>query len=71
MMSRTDACSVIVTGGASGIGRSVAELLLERWEKARVALVDSDAKMLPDPQGPGARRSGVTTAGQFGRHGVG
>lgn len=46
MTSGPAACCVVVTGGASGIGRSVAEVLLERWPGASVALVDNDVETL-------------------------
>ena len=37
---------VVITGAASGIGRSVAELILARWDDATVGLLDFDADTL-------------------------
>ena len=38
--------SVVITGGASGIGRAVAEVVLARWDDTRVGLIDSNASAL-------------------------
>ena len=34
---------VVITGGASGIGRAVAEMVLKRWDLTTVGLIDFDA----------------------------
>ncbi len=38
--------AIVVTGGASGIGRTVAEILVERWPDTRIGLIDHDAAVL-------------------------
>jgi NAD(P)-dependent dehydrogenase (short-subunit alcohol dehydrogenase family) len=43
--------SVVVTGAAAGIGKAVAETVLERWDDTLVALVDLDAAALADTVG--------------------
>jgi NAD(P)-dependent dehydrogenase (short-subunit alcohol dehydrogenase family) len=38
--------AIVVTGAASGIGRAVAETILDRWENSIVGLIDFDATTL-------------------------
>lgn len=40
--------TVVVTGAASGIGRSVCELLLDRYEDINIGLIDFNAEALPN-----------------------
>jgi NAD(P)-dependent dehydrogenase (short-subunit alcohol dehydrogenase family) len=52
-------CAVLITGGASGIGRATAQYLVEAG--ARVVLTDTDEAMLEDAVGALAPSEGLAT----------
>lgn len=56
----TQSKTVIVTGAASGIGKSVAQLILERDDEMKVGLIDFDSDLLePNAESLGPRAAAV------------